>query len=316
MTKFLILGKTLFIKPMIVKLKIYLFLPGYLLFFSMFAHAQIPMEKILNRVSVPAEEDLRGLVDTIGFPHTAEQMDFIAVQCEKLEKKALKANRKRLGLNDQTSFIYAISPHDDYMLAARNYVHLYPYIKAKTVILIGNAHWSEAFGVRNRLIMGDFKFWRGPYGPVAISPLRDEIISSMPSEDIKVSRTILETEHSLEALIPFMQYYNRNVEIIPILVPFTGWSQENQLARELVQVVSKILKKRGLVLGKDIAILCSTDGQHYGDYGWSYYDFHPFGCDADGYKQSMKLDETLVNNYLTGPLSVSNIHALYGKLIN
>ncbi|NOY38236.1 MAG: AmmeMemoRadiSam system protein B [Chlorobi bacterium] len=282
----------------------------------LFAMAQIPMEKILNRVTIPPEGDLRGLVDTIGFPHTAEQMDFIARYTAEAEKQEMEANRNKFNFNGKTSFIYAISPHDDYMLAARNYVHIYPYIKANTVILIGNAHWSEAFGIRNRLILGDFRYWRGPYGPVKVSPLREELIGSMPPEDIKISRTIIETEHSLEALIPFLQYYNRNVEIIPILIPFTGWDQMNQLGKKLAQTVAAIMKKKGLTLGKDLAILCTTDGQHYGDYGWSYYNFHPFGCDADGYKQSMKLDETLVNNYLTGPLSVSNIHDLYGKLIN
>ena len=184
------------------------------------------------------------------------------------------------------------------------------------MILIGNAHWSEAYGVRNRLIFGDFKFWRGPFGPVKVSPLRDKIITAMTSGDIWVNRSMMETEHSLEALIPFLQYYNRNVEIIPVLVPFTSWDQENLLSKDLVQVVSEIMKKRGWTLGKDIAILCSTDGQHYGDYGWSYYDFHPFGCDADGYKQSMNLDEMLVSKDLSGPLSVSGIHAMYGQLIN
>ncbi|MEZ5000386.1 MAG: AmmeMemoRadiSam system protein B [Bacteroidales bacterium] len=26
-------------------------------------------------------------------------------------------------------------------------------------------------------------------------------------------------EHSLESMVPFLQYYNREVEIVPILVP-------------------------------------------------------------------------------------------------
>lgn len=152
---------------MTIKLKIYLFLLSCFLFFSMITDAQIPMERILSRVTMPSEGDLRGLVDTIGFPHTAAQIEFIAKYCEKAEKQDLKANRAKYNLNDSTSFIFAISPHDDYMLAARNYVHIYPY-----------------------------------------------------------------------------------------------------------------------------------------------------GCDADGYKQSMQLDETLVNNYLRGPLTIANIHKLYGELID
>jgi len=96
-----------------------------LMMVPVFTGAQIPMERILNRVSVPAEGNLRGLVDTIGFAHTEEQIEFIVRYCEQAEKQDLEADRIKYNLDDQTSFIYAISPHDDYMLAARNYIHIY-----------------------------------------------------------------------------------------------------------------------------------------------------------------------------------------------
>ncbi len=278
--------------------------------------AQIPMERILKRVCVPSEGDTRSLVDTVGFAIRAEQMDLTAGESEKAEKLRILQNRKKYGFDEHTEFIFAISPHDDYILAGRVYTHLYRYVKAKTVIVIGNAHWSEAFGIRNRLIFGNFKKWRAPYGDVAVSSVRDEIIDALPPGCYTVNRTVVETEHSLEALVPFLQHFNRNVEIVPILVPFTDIRNEDELGRKLAEAVSMVLERHNLKLGKDVAILCSTDGQHYGDYGWSYYNFHPYGCDAKGYEQSMGLDNNLIHGFLTGTLEPSKIHMLYAKLID
>jgi AmmeMemoRadiSam system protein B len=278
--------------------------------------AQIPLKRVLSRVTIPAQGDLRGLVDTIGFPHTAKQMDFIADYCESVEKDATLANNKKYNVLENTPFIFGICPHDDYTLAARTAVHIQRRIHAKTVILIGNAHWSEAFGIRDKLIFGDFKFWRGPYGKVKISPLRKEIIANLPKDDYVVNRTVIETEHSLEALVPFLQYFNRQVEIIPILVPFTHWDKMNKLAVDLANTVKKIIQDNHLTLGKDVVILCSSDGMHYGDYGWSYYDYHPFGCNAEGYKKAMGYDAELVTRFLTGKITLEKDHQLYDHLID
>jgi len=279
-------------------------------------YAQIPMERVLSRITIPAEGDTRGLVDTVGFPHRADQMDFIGQLCEKLEQQAMAANQKKFHLSDDTGFIFGICPHDDYKLAARVYLHIQRYIKAPTVILIGNAHWSEAFGIRNKLIFGDFKHWRGPYGPVKISPLRDQIIKKLAPENYVVNRTVVATEHSLEALVPFLQYFNRDVEIVPILIPFTDWKTMNKLGADLARVVTEIIKNNEWSLGGDIAVLCSTDGQHYGDYGWSYYNYHPFGCDADGYKKATELDNKMIDDYLVGPAQLDKIHRLFASLVD
>jgi AmmeMemoRadiSam system protein B len=207
-------------------------------------------------------------------------------------------------------------PHDDYTLAARVYTHVARAMKARTIILVGNAHWSEAFGVRSKLIFDDFQQWRGPYSPVRVSAAREEILNALAPADRVVNRQVVETEHSLEALIPFLQYYNRNVEIVPILVPFMPWQDVERLGSHLSEAVAGVIKAHGWKLGRDIAVLCSGDGQHYGDYGWSYYDYHPYGCDADGYKKAMDLDQRLVASYLAGPLESRRLHSLFGELID
>ncbi|MFC1565087.1 AmmeMemoRadiSam system protein B [candidate division KSB1 bacterium] len=279
-------------------------------------YAQIPLERVLSRVTVPSGLDTRGLVDIVGFPGAAEQMDYIGALAEEIEKDNLNANMAKFNLDEDTGFLCGICPHDDYALAARVYVHVQKYIKAKTVILIGNAHWSEAFGIRDRIILGDFSYWRGPYGNVKVSEYRDQIIENLPDDSYIVNRLAVETEHSLEALIPYMQYFNRDVEIIPILVSFMDWDTMDRRGVELAQAVAGLIEENGLKYGEDIAVLISTDGQHYGDYGWSYYDYHPHGCDAKGYNKATELDNKLVKKYLAGKVNSGKVKNLFSRLVD
>ncbi len=279
-------------------------------------HGQIPLDRVLKRITVPSTATLRGLVDTVGFPQTAEAMTFIGDSCEKLERAEIAENSRTLGLAPGEGLVAGWCPHDDYTLAARVYAHVVRNVKAKTVILIGNAHWSEAFGVRSRLIFDDFPQWRGPYAPVRVSPVRAEILGRLHPDSYVVDRRIVETEHSEEALVPFLQYYNRDVEIVPILVPFMPWQDVQRLGSELSDAVAAVVKAHGWKLGRDVAVLCSGDGQHYGDYGWSYYDYHPYGCDAEGYRKAMDLDQRLLTAYLTGELQSDRLKNLFGELVD
>ena len=277
---------------------------------------QIPLDRVLKRITVPSTATERGLVDIVGFPQTADAMTFIGDSCEQLEQRGIAENQKRLALPAGEGLVAGWCPHDDYTLAARVYAHVVRNMKARTIILVGNAHWSEAFGVRSRLIFDDFQQWRGPYAPVRVSPVRDEILKKLDPAAYVVNRKIVETEHSEEALIPFLQYYDRNVEIVPILVPFMPWQDVDRLGNQLADAVAAVIKAHGWKLGRDVAVLCSGDAQHYGDYGWSYYDYHPYGCDADGYKKAMELDERLLASYLEGELRPDRLKGLFGELID
>jgi AmmeMemoRadiSam system protein B len=149
-----------------------------------------------------------------------------------------------------------------------------------------------------------------------VSGLREEILTAMPTGSVAVNRRMAETEHSLEALVPYLQYYNRGVEIVPVLVPVMPWQDIEARAAELSAAVAASARRHGWTLGRDIAVLVSGDGQHYGDYGWSYYNYHPFGCDADGYKQAMAQDERLVASYLAGPVGAEKLRRLFAELVD
>ena len=228
--------------------------------------------------------------DNVGFCWNAGEMDRLM--------DFLKTYEERDPIRgDVPPLIGGITPHDDYLYAGRIYYPLYPRLHAKEVVIFGVTHGTvrrEIGDPKGLLLLDDFKTWTAPYGPVEISPLRRKLIAELDTSLFRVSRKAHMLEHSIEATIPFLQYYNRDAQIVPILVPFMPWQDVDRLGTQLADAVAAVVKAHGWKLGRDIAVLCSGDAQHYGDYGWSYYNYHPYGCDADGYQKAMDLDQRLI----------------------
>ena len=128
---------------------------------------------------------------------------------------------------ESENLIAGISPHDDYLYAGKVYYPLYKLINAKEVVIFGVTHGTVRKAIndpKNVLIFDEFYKWKGPYRDVEISPLRDIIKHKLNPQNYLVNNTAQSLEHSIEALIPFIQHYNRDVKITPIMV--TGMSLE------------------------------------------------------------------------------------------
>jgi hypothetical protein len=67
-----------------------------------------------------------------------------------------------------------------------------------------------------------------------------------------------ESEHSLKALVPLLQYDRRDIEIVPVLVPFMPWQDVARIGNELASAVASVVAPHGWVLGKDIAIVVAV----------------------------------------------------------
>lgn len=287
----------------------------FILLCGLYTFGQTPRDELLKRVAIPSQKDLRGLVDLVGFSHTRDQTNSVVSILEKVERKKILENQRKYNFDSNTSFIAGICPHDDYFYAGRGYIQLMKYINAPKVILFGTCHWAKTYGLKDKFIFDSFINWRGPYGNIPISPVREEIKRGLDEEDYLVDDEVQTVEHSLEALLPFLQHFNRSVEIVPILVPYMNWEKMDELASRLASVLAEIIKKNNWKLGKDIAFLISTDCVHYGDYGWSYYNYCPFGTDADGYKKGVKQDMALIKNFLCGEIGTSRIRDFFWKCV-
>ena len=210
---------------------------------------------------------IRKFKDTIGFAHKSIRMDSIIGRitvgyCEKVQKILKHAN-----VNDTIKWKVAISPHDDYSYAGYLYTAALCNMEAGTVIVFGVAHKAGSYGIDNKIVFETFTAWECPYGNVKISPLRDEIIAQLPEDAYLVHDSLHIVEHSIEALLPFLQYNNRDLEIIPIIVPYMPYEKMEEIARPLADAIHKVMTKHNYQWGRDFSIAISNDCVHYGDEG-------------------------------------------------
>lgn len=250
-----------------------------------------------------AEVKIRPVRDDVGFCWNASSMkilvDYLAAQeKEKFESKGLVA---------------AISPHDDYLYAGRLYYPLFSHLKTKEAVIFGVTHGTvrnEIKGLDSVLILDEFDRWPGVLKPVEISPLREYIKAHLKAEYFTVNNRAHEIEHSIEALIPFLQYFNPEVKITPIMVAPMPLDRMKEIADALSEVTAAYLKEHNLTPGKDIVFLISADGNHYGR------DFNnlAFGEGQEAWEKGLAFDRQLIASYLTGPIDDRKVAGLTGEL--
>jgi len=239
--------------------------------------------------------EIRSMVDTIGFAQYSWQMDSIMSRMNALQ------------VQNETIWRVAISPHDDYAYVGNLYPKVLSGIKAKTVILFGVAHKARNFNLDNKIIFDSFDAWQAPYGNVKVSEIRNLIISQIPDSMFVIHQELQSVEHSLEAIVPFLQYYNHDVEIIPILVPYMSFDKLNQISETFASALKNILDQKNLEWGKDIAMVISNDAVHYGDQDWGDKNYAPFGTDSIGLAKARNHEMKIITNCLLDEVNIDKI---------
>jgi AmmeMemoRadiSam system protein B len=257
---------------------------------------------LLQSVGLKPQGSRRGQMDTVGFAVSAAEMDAVLAQCDSLAAASRSAAEELANLTEDAGIIAAVCPHDDYYYAGRLYSLLLPRVRARTVLIFGVFHKARVFGCRDKLVFDAFATWHGPYGPVKVSPLRETLIARLPEDSYVVSNDMQMVEHSVEAIVPFLQAYNRDVEIVSILVPHMDWNTLDRLASELTGALAAALAENAWSLGSDICLISSSDAVHYGDAGWGGRTYADFGSDVEGYRLAVERDIALAEKHLAGPI--------------
>ncbi|RLD51079.1 MAG: AmmeMemoRadiSam system protein B [Bacteroidetes bacterium] len=248
---------------------------------------------------------VRQVVDTVGFAQYDWQMDSIMAKIEREQGKKLNEKLSYSGIND-VGWKVVVSPHDDYAYVGYMYPAILKNIKAKTIILIGVAHKAKKLNLEDLLIFDSYDYWKGPYGNVKVSGIRNEIMKHLPKDIYQVNDTMQKIEHSVEAIIPFLQYYNRDVEIVSILVPYMSFNTMEKIAGPLAKAINTVAKNKNWEWGNDFAMVISNDAVHYGDEGWGGENFAFFGtgCKAN---ESAKLYDYDIMKTISGPYNPDKI---------
>ena len=255
---------------------------------------------------------VRGQRDTIGFVVTAEQAEDVIATAIRLEQGVIVERDQKLGLSPEHGFIGGVCPHDDHLYAARAYVHLTERITAPRIVLIGVFHAARLWDLEDVLVFDNFERWHGPWGPVTVDPMREKVLSGLSESSFVVDNAMHCREHSLEAIVPFLQRRNPEVSIIPILVPYASWDRLSALADELSTVLADVMDENDWQLGRDLAIVVSSDAVHYGP----DFDHAPFGTDAAGYQVTVDRDEHLAQEYLAGTLEADKLAGFEYTLVD
>ncbi len=249
----------------------------------------------------------RNVVDTIGFADSPVKMDTVMARIQRSFGARIRHTLDDHTISGEKVWKAVICPHDDYTYANYLYPLVLENVKAPVVILFGVAHKASHFGLEDRLVFGSFDCWNSAYGKVKISGLRDDLVHHLDPDHYIVHDSMLIVEHSLEAIVPFLQYYNPSVEIVPVLVPYMSFQRISEISLDFAQVLDSIARKKEMVWGRDFSMVISTDAVHYGDLDWGGSDFAFYGADSAGYREAVHHEAEIIDHCLTGEITSEKI---------
>jgi AmmeMemoRadiSam system protein B len=265
------------------------------------------LESVRHGMVVPSTSDTRGRLDSLGYALSA------ATMAKVWEASALPPAPDSLGAAPAPGVAAVICPHDDFSYAGRVYRKVLPLVTARTVVLFGVFHGYRRFGEHDRILIDPYRRWTAPDGFVPVSPLRDALLARLPRADWTQDTTAADLEHSLEPLVCWLRHSRPDLEIVPILVPASGFARLETLANDLAGALRAEMAARHWQLGRDVAIAISADAIHYGP------DFKQveFGAGTvEAYEKAVAKDRGLLAGPLSGPLTVPGIRALYETYVD
>lgn len=248
------------------------------------------------------EKRVRLQKDTVGFAQYPWQMDSLMNRID----------RKGWTKTSGEPWKMAICPHDDYTYVGKIFPEVLHNVKAPNVILIGVAHRAAALKIEDRLVFDTYTHWQGPWKDVPVSPIREELFELLKADYAMLSDSMQKIEHSVESMIPYLQFFNRDVSIVSILVPAMSPDRMNESGKALANAIKIVTEKRGWVWGKDYAIVVTTDAVHYGNEDWGGADRATYGCDDAGNEKARNRESKIIKNCLKGEVNPENI-VLFNK---
>jgi AmmeMemoRadiSam system protein B len=260
---------------------------------------------IVMNIGILFPQEVRPIRDNVGYCWQGSKFDLFIKWLEK-NSSGDKFESENL--------VAGISPHDDYLYAGKIYYPLFKLIRTKEVVIFGVTHGTvrkEINDPKNVIILDEFDKWKGPYGDVPISPLRELIKKKLDKNYYLVNNKAHSLEHSIEGLIPFLQHYNRNVIITPIMVTAMSFDRMDSLSTQLSNIISTYASENNLQLGKDIFFLFSNDANHYGE------DFNnqPYGLDETAHNVATANDQRIAEKVFNGVVDKHKIKNLSEELL-
>jgi AmmeMemoRadiSam system protein B len=278
-----------------------------LLAFSMSAVARPTLEEVRKDMGIRSSNEVRGQRDAVGYATRPDAMARV------WELSAQGPMPESFGARIEPGVLGVIGPHDDYVYAARTYRKIFPLVTAKTVVIVGVFHRYRRFEARDQLVFDSYRAWSAPDGEIAVSPLRDELASALPASMAVKDAAAHDSEHSIEGIAYFLKHARPDVEIVPVIVPAASFERLHELASQLAGALAGAMKRRGWQLGRDVSIVISADGTHYGE----DFKFTPYGWGGvKAYTKAVDADRKLMRDTLGGLFKAQKARDFYDTVVN
>lgn len=119
----------------------------------------------------------------------------------------------------------------------------------KTVILVGPNHFEKG----DALIYSTEAVWNTPFG--LVEPDLDIMEDLKKSQNIKLNKNILEKEHSIAGLMPYIKYYFNKAKIVPLILSSNVTPEQT---KKLATRIAEYTDQNTILIG-------SIDFSHYLD---------------------------------------------------
>ncbi|MFC1931248.1 AmmeMemoRadiSam system protein B [Chloroflexota bacterium] len=152
---------------------------------------------------------------------------------------------------EKREVIGLVSPHAGYPYSGPVAGAVISRIKFKdTFIIIGPNHTGKGKPL-SIMTQGS---WKTPLGEVKIdTELGKQILSG--SSHLQEDDTAHQYEHSIEVQLPFLQYFQPDIRIVPITLAYSSAAVYKETGRDIARAVKK--------LNREVVIIASSDMTHY-----------------------------------------------------
>jgi AmmeMemoRadiSam system protein B len=211
-----------------------------------------------NPGSAPEDADVMSSRPTLRCNYYVEK-EFMA-SVEAAEHQGDTGTRSGASTNGTNSGRIAggITPH--HLLAAKMIAGFFrelSYDQPKTIVVIGPNHKRIGFGG----LQTSSSDWATPFGRLEAD---GEIVKILVDKlNASENDSVMQEDHAISALVPYIRYYMPDVRIVPILL-HGNYSSADSLR------LGKLLGKISSDDSGSIAIIASVDFSHYLDAGTAY----------------------------------------------
>lgn len=145
-----------------------------------------------------------------------------------------------------------IVPHAGWLYSGKIAAQVFASTKIPgTIVMIGPNHTGRGYMVS----LADNDAWNTPCGPVSLDIDLGKRITELCGGTVSLDNSAHAQEHSLEIQLPFLQYFRKDLKIVPIILG----TQSQEICRILGEGIASAIKESK----KEVLILASSDMTHY-----------------------------------------------------